>query len=309
MLRANRFFAKARDARQKSLVQEAGAACRIVYTPPHVAEAKRPDARPLNGTFGLLTVTQEPSRNMLAHRPALPMLRTGRLFAEARGARQKSLVQEAGTACSIVWTPAHAAEASSSRGCRKQLGLPAEGPIGSRWLQQPPPSSRGWARRAATNKWFRPSRAYSRVGTRRWPKFPDGSKLPPAARRRVAATSRDRVSKKAGKTWTMWNVAGFFLGKKPRENFPDVECDRGVFQVTSVYTKTATVATRGRALRRRAERRACVSGRLRGQGAFHFKADGIGVGMGDGERLDVYVAGVRQAATSRASRRVSRMKP
>ena len=47
----------------------------------------------------------------------------------------------------------------------------------------------------------------------------------------VAATSHDRVSKKAGKTWTMWNVAGFFLGKKPRENFPDVECDRGVFSV------------------------------------------------------------------------------
>lgn len=51
------------------------------------------------------------------------------------------------------------------------------------------------------------------------------------------------MSKKAGKTWTMWNVAGFFLGKKPRENFPDVECDRGVFRLPDSTHKPLAKAT------------------------------------------------------------------
>ena len=42
-------FCRSAGRPAKSLVQEAGATCRIVCTPPHVAEAKRPDAGPQDG--------------------------------------------------------------------------------------------------------------------------------------------------------------------------------------------------------------------------------------------------------------------
>ena len=134
-------------------------------------------------TSALLTVTQEPSRTIAAQRSALPMLHTNRLFAEARYARQKSLVQEAGTACPIVCTPPHAAGASSSRGCRKQPGCPLMGRLvhsGCNCCHRALAVGRDESR--PTNG-SGPEGPTPEVGTRRSPIFPDGSKLPPAARR------------------------------------------------------------------------------------------------------------------------------
>ena len=177
----------------------------------------------------------------MAQRPALPMLRTSQLFAEARGARQKSLVQEAGTACPFVWTPPHAAEASSSRGCRKQPGCPLKGRLVHGGC-----NSRHRALAVGRDE-PRPTNGSGPVGPTP-ESAPEGGRnsrmaaschRPPAGW--VAATSHDRVSKKAGKTWTMWNVAGFFLGKKPRENFPDVECDRGVLNVHESLHQTRRI--------------------------------------------------------------------
>ena len=171
MLRTGRFFAEARDAWQKSLVQEAGGC--LPYSLYAAACCGSGSFRHLpagRATSGLLTVTQEPSRIMVAQQSGMPMLSASRFFAEAPDAWQKSLVQEAAAACRVVCTLPHAAEASSSHGCRKQSGLPAHGEHG--WLAAKHGLYAWLGVTSTTNKWFQPEGAYSRIGTRRLPMLP-----------------------------------------------------------------------------------------------------------------------------------------
>ena len=216
MLRTIRFLAEARDARQKSLVQEAGAACPIVCTPPPAAEAQCPDACPQDGRVrsadrdagtvtehgGAATGTADSTHESVSCRSAERLAKIS--CAGGRGRLPYSLYATAGCGSAML----------------ERLNEAAKGARGA--------GTSGWARRSATNKWFQPKRGLlpksapggvrvspmkghlfpaaaappyasgreitahagsgpggptPEVGTRGSPIFPDGSKLPPAARR------------------------------------------------------------------------------------------------------------------------------
>ena len=158
MLRTSRFSTQTRDAWIASLVQEAGgAACRIRCTPPHAAAADRSDACPQDGRVCSVardagTVTDHGgaatgNADCCAQVDSLPRRGTP---------GKRRLYRRPEPPAVFVWTPPHAAEASSRCGCRKQPRVARRA------------STVGWPRNATstpfrwlgvtctTNKWFQP---------------------------------------------------------------------------------------------------------------------------------------------------------
>ena len=201
---------------------------------------------------------------MAAQQSGLPMLRTSRFFAEARDARQASLVQEAGAACRLRCTPPHAAEASRSHGCRKQPRVARRASTVG-WPRNATSTPFGWLgvtrhdqQMVSAQGGLLPKSVSGPEGCRRCPmrgEWVAGSRWRTTCHRTpvglVAVTSHDRAPKKAGqnldgsgcgrlffwernpvKTFPMWNVIGVFLAvpnsiTKPLANTTSTAWRRG----------------------------------------------------------------------------------
>ena len=214
MQRTSRFSTQARDAWIASLVQEAGGLPAVLAV-RHRKVRKRSVQTPARRTS---------TSGLAARQSGLPIGRASRFCAEARDAWQASLVQEAGAACRIVWTPPHAAEASSRCGCRKQPRVARRA------------STVGWPRNATSTPFglvgrdeARPTNGFSpggptpEVGTRRLPTLPDegriGSRWQTTCHRTpvgLAAVTKSRPSAQESRSKLgrirMWS--GSFSGKE-----------------------------------------------------------------------------------------------
>ena len=175
--------------------------------------------------FGGMAVTQEPSRIMAALQSVLTMQRT--VSAGCRGGwtlGKRRRYRKRDAACCTFWCiPSKSHEMGGTDGYPKQPGLPA-GRASSRraticdrmpfgWLGM---TSHDQLLVSAQEGLLPDRRLYVADDARR----AGGCSRMAASSHRipvglVAVMNHDRVSKKAGKTWTMRDAAGFLSGRNP----------------------------------------------------------------------------------------------